>query len=80
MWQDEASYLTLDETNSVGREKERKKERREKDERKSLTSLYDLRRSVGRFSSGQELKIICSMKATRGYRKHEISPMIQVKS
>ena len=70
--------MTLDQTNSVGREKEREKERREKDEREERkmeapTSLYDLRRLVGRFSSGQELKIICSTKATRGYQKHEIS-------
>ena len=33
-----------------------KEEIREKEEREALTSLYDLRRSVGRFSSGQELK------------------------
>ena len=58
----------------------KRKKRREKDERESPTSLYDLLRSVGRFSSGQELKIICSTKATRGYRKYEISPRIQVKS
>ena len=41
----------------------KRKKRREKDERESPTSLYDLLRSVGRFSSGQELKIICSTKA-----------------
>ena len=85
MWQDEASHLTLNQTNSVGRrrrkgKKRKRKERREKEEREASTSLYDLRRSVGRFSSGQELKIICSTKATRGYRKHELSPRIQVKS
>ena len=86
MWQDEAPHLTLDQTNPVGRRRRKggkKKEREksgEKEERKTPTSLYDLRRSVGRFSSGQELKIICSTKATRGYRKHEISFRIQVKS
>ena len=80
MWQDEASHLTLDQTNSMGRRRRKRKERREKEERKAPTSLYDLRRSVGRFSSGKELKIICSTKATRGYQKQEISPRIQVKS
>ena len=73
MWQDEASHLTLNQKNSVGREKER-------EERESPTSLYNLQRSMGRFLSGQELKIICSTKATCGYRKQEISPVIQVKS
>ena len=58
------------------KEKREKKER----EREAPTSLYDLRRSVGRFSSGQELKIIYSTKVMRGYQKHEISPRIQVKS
>ena len=72
MWQDEASHLTLDQTNSVGRRRRKrgkKKEKREKreDEREAPTSLYDLRKLVGRFLSGQELKIICSIKATRGY-------------
>ena len=62
------------------KERETREERREKEKRETPTSLYDLRRSVGRFSSGQELKIICSTKATRRYRKHEISPRIQVKS
>ena len=56
----------------------KKKKKRERGE--APTSLYDLRRLVGQFSLGQELKIICSTKATRGYRKHEISPRIQVKS
>ena len=60
--------------------KRKRKERIEKDEREAPTSLYDLQRSVDRFSSGQELKIICSIKATHGYRKHKISPRIQVKS
>ena len=85
MWQDEASHLTLDQTNSVGRRRRRRgkkkeKERREKEEREAPTSLYDLRRLVGRFSSGQELKIICLTKAMHGYRKHEISLRIQVRS
>ena len=77
--------MNLDQTNSVGRRrrmkgKRKRNERREKDERETPTSLYDLRRSVGWFSSDQELKIICLTKATRGYRKHKISPRIQVKS
>ena len=60
--------------------KKKGNKRREKEERETPTSLYDLQRSVGRFLSGQELKIICLTKAMRGYRKHEISPRIQVKS
>ena len=85
MWQDEASHLTLDQTNLRGGEEERegksnRKEIREKDEKEAPTSLYDLQRSVGRFSLGQELKIICLTKATRRYQKHEISSRIQVKS
>ena len=71
IWQDEASHLTLDQTNSVGRRRKGGK-KKEKEEREDLTSLYDLRRLVGRFLSGRELKIICSTKATRGYRKHDI--------
>ena len=79
MWQDEASHSTLDQTNSVGREKEKKK-RREKEKREAPTSLYNLWRLVGRFSSDQELKIIFLTKAMRGYRKHKILSRIQVKS
>ena len=78
MWQDETSHLTFDHTNSVGRR--RRKGGKKKKEREAPTSLYDLWRSLGRFSSGQGLKIICSTKAMRGYRKHKISPRIQVKS
>ena len=44
------------------------------------TSLYDLRSSVARFSSGQELKSIYVTRATRGYRKQRILPKIQAKS
>ena len=69
--------IMLDET---GGEEGEKRKRRKKEEREATTSLYDLWRSVGRFSSSQVLKIICSTKASRGYRKHEISPRIQVKS
>ena len=57
-----------------------KRKRREKEEREAPTSLYNLRRLVGQFSSSQELKIICSTKASCGYRKQEISSRIQVKS
>ena len=71
MSQGEASHLTLDKTNSVGRRRRKGikkiKEIRDKEERETPTSLYDLWRSVGRFSSGQELKIICSRKAMRRY-------------
>ena len=41
MWQDEASHLTLDQTNSVGGEEEReeKKEREKREERKRREKL-----------------------------------------
>ena len=81
MWQDEASHLTLDQKNSVGRRRRKIGKKKEKGEkRETSTSIYHLRRSVGQFSSSQELKIICSTRATRGYQKHEISSRIQVKS
>ena len=80
-------HLTLDQTIrwrrklvEKKRKEKRERERREKEEREAPTSLYNLRRSVGWFSSSQELKTICWTKATRGYRKHQISPRIQVKS
>ena len=57
----------------LGGKRERRRER-------ALTSLYDLRRSVGQNSSRQERKFIYSIRATRGYRKHEISPRIQARS
>ena len=83
MWQDEASHLTLEQTNSVGRRRRRggkTKEKREKEEREAPTSLYNLQRLMGRSSSGQELKNICLTMDMRGYQKHEILPRIQVKS
>ena len=46
MWQDEASHLTLDQTNSVGRrrrKKGKKKEKREKRERGERSSNLSLR-------------------------------------
>ena len=46
MWQDEASHLTLDQTNSVGRRRRRrgkKKEKREKRERRERSSNFSLR-------------------------------------
>ena len=79
-WQDEDIPLDFGPNNSGEKEIGEKKRREERDEREASNSLYDLRRSVGRFSSGQELKIICSTKATRRYRKHEISQRIQLKS
>ena len=57
---------------------ERERERKKK--RKNTNSLFDLQRSFNRNSSGQERKFICSTRATRGYRKHEISPRIPAKS
>ena len=59
----------------------RESERGEKRvERETLTSLYDLRRLVARFSSSQELKSIYATRAMRGYRKQRIFPKIQAKS
>ena len=49
-------------------------------ERESPTSLYDLRSSVNRFSSSQELKFIYETRVMRGYRKQRISPKIHAKS
>ena len=45
MWQDEASYLTLDQTNSVGRKRRKrgkKKEKRDKRERGERSSNFSL--------------------------------------
>ena len=49
-------------------------------EKEAPTSLYDLRSLIAQFSSGQELKFIYAMRATRGYRKQRILPKIQAKS
>ena len=62
------------------RESERGEERVQRVEREALTSLYDLRSSIARFSSGQKLKSLYMTRATGGYRKQRISPKIQVKS
>ena len=48
--------------------------------KRALTSLFDLWRSVGRNSSGQERKFIYSTSATCGYQKHNISLRIQARS
>ena len=81
-WQDEDIPLDFGQKNSVEKEigRGKRKKRREKEEREAPTSLYNLQRSVGQFSSDKELKIISSTKATHGYQKHEILPRIQVKS
>ena len=49
-------------------------------EREALASFYDIRRSGGRISSGQDLKFIYLTRATHGYKKHEILPRIRAKS
>ena len=77
MWQ--GRTLSLDHVGPNWWRKKKEKEKK-KEKKEAPTSLYNIRRSMGRFSSGQELKIICSTKATRGYRKHEISLRIQLKS
>ena len=43
---------------------------------KTPPSLYDLRRSGSRNPSNKDLKFIYSTRATRGYRKHAVSPKI----
>ena len=48
-----------------GEKREEKEEGREKEEREAPTSFYDLQRSVGRFLSGQELKIIIVFRILR---------------
>ena len=50
----------------------------EKEERRRVqASRYDLRSSVGRFSSGQGQEFIASTRGTCGYLEQEISPKIQ---
>ena len=44
--------------------------------RETPHSLYDLRRLGGRNSSSQDLKLIYSTRATRGYPQHAISSKI----
>ena len=55
-------------------------ERKVKEEREDLPSLYDLRRSGAPVSSSQGLKFIYETRATRGYEKQEISLRIQARS
>ena len=45
---------------------------RERNERKSLPSLYNQLISGSRNPSSQDLKLIYSMRATRGYRQHVV--------
>ena len=40
----------------------------------ALPSLYDLRRSGSRFPMDQELKLEYEVRATRGYKKLQVSP------
>ena len=44
-----------------------------------FASFSDLRKSDRRNSSGKERKVLYATRATRGYKKHWISPRIQVK-
>ena len=55
------------------------KERKEK-KKKSRAYFSDLRSSVGRNSSSQELKFIYSTKATHTYQNHGISSKIPKRS
>ena len=52
---------------------------KERGGREHQASLFDLRSSVGRFSSGQEQKFIASTRGMRGYLEREISSRIQGK-
>ena len=56
---------------SAVHESEREKE---SVEREAPTSLYDLRRSGGRLSTGLDLKLEYSARATCGYQKVQVSP------
>ena len=61
------------------KEKERKggetdrEERKGREEREALSSLYDLKRSVDRLLTGQGLKSEYTTRSTRGYRKLQVS-------
>ena len=85
MWQDEASHLTLDQTNLMGRrrrkrgEKEREKKRRETGEKSSNFSLRST--EIGGLvflEPGTKDHLLD--KATHECQKHKISSRIQVKS
>ena len=55
------------------------RERKRKRKRASKLSFDDIRTSVSRNSSRQELKFISSTRATRTYQKGGISPNIQMR-
>ena len=65
---------------SAGKKKEPVERGEERVDREAPTSLFDLQSSVARFLSGQKLKSIYAMRATRGYRKQRILLKIQAKS
>ena len=47
--------------------------RKGRDEKEALPSLYDLRRSVDRLLTSQGFKSEYTVRATRGYRKLQVS-------
>ena len=65
------------------RKKEKEREKRKKKEKKKEKQVgaisLDLRRSGGRSSSGQELKLVYATRVTHGYRNHGISLRFRVR-
>ena len=67
------------------KEKERKggemdrEERKGREEKEALSSLYDLQRSINRLPTGQGLKSEYPARATRGYRKLQVSSRFHAK-
>ena len=87
-WRDVVHTSNLNEVRTIrkkrvilaGTSRERERERRGKEEREAPPSLYDLRSSVGRLTSGQDLKSEYSLRATRGHQNKEFSSEIRAES
>ena len=61
------------------RERKTREREREREKRQGLfPSLYDLWRSSGRISSGQELKFIYLARATRGHQNQGVSTQFEI--
>ena len=61
------------------KEREKRKKREKKKEKQVGAISLDLRRSGGRSSSGQELKLVYATRVTHGYRNHGISLRFRVR-
>ena len=57
----------------------REKRELERERRESPHSLYDLRRLSGRNPSSQDLKLLYTTRAMRGYWNNKISPRSKVR-